>query len=293
MHIPVLLKEVTDNLPISIGGTLLDGTLGDGGHSYAIAKAANGPITIIGLDQDALAIERAKPKLSSFPGKLILLKANFRNLDEVLKKEGVEKVDSILLDLGFSSDQLENSGRGFSFLKDEPLLMTLDDTPREDSLTARDAANLWERENLELIIRNYGEERHAKKISEAIVEARKNKKIETSGELAAIIESAIGRKGKIHPATKTFQAIRIAVNDELGALREALPKAISHLKTGGRLAVISFHSGEDRIVKNTFKNSAGNGEIKIINKKPLISNREEILQNPRARSAKLRIAEKI
>ena len=297
MHKPVLLKEVTELIKIPAGGVLVDGTLGGGGHSEAIAKASNAPITIVGLDRDADAIERAKARLSPLPGKLILNKADFRNFADILNKEGIKKVDGILLDLGFSSEQLNppegGSGRGFSFKKSEPLLMTLDDKPTAESLTARDIVNLWEKENLELIIKNYGEERLARKIAEIIIKAREKKPIETSLELAEIIEKGIGRRGKIHPATKTFQAIRIAVNDELGALTETLPKTIQYLKTGGRLAVISFHSGEDRIVKQIFKDMADRGEIIKITKKPMVANREEAVSNPRSRSAKLRIIEKI
>jgi 16S rRNA (cytosine1402-N4)-methyltransferase len=293
MHVPVLLKEVTENIRVPAGGVLLDGTIGTGGHSEAIAKSAEGKITIVGLDQDGAAIEKAKVRLSSLPGKLILRKVNFRNLDAVLGENGIKEVDGIILDLGFSSDQLESSGRGFSFAKDEPLLMTLDDKPKEDALTARDIVNSWQKENIELIIRNYGEERRARKITGAIIAAREKKPIEKSGELAEIIEKATGRRGKIHPATKTFQAIRIAVNDELGALTETLPKAFAALKKGGRMAIISFHSLEDRIVKRFFKEKASLKEARLIIKKPIMSRRREILSNPRVRSAKLRILEKI
>ncbi|HEY9584149.1 MAG TPA: 16S rRNA (cytosine(1402)-N(4))-methyltransferase RsmH [Candidatus Paceibacterota bacterium] len=292
-HIPVLLKEVVENLPIPRGGILLDGTFGGGGHSQSIAAATDGPITIVGLDRDGSALQKIRLELKSLLAKMILHKANFRNLDEVLSKEGIVEVDGILLDLGFSSDQLENSGRGFSFQKDEPLIMTLDDKPTEESLTARDIVNLWKKENLELIVRNYGEEPQARKIAEVIVAARERKSIETSGQLAEIIFQALGKRGKIHPATKTFQAIRIAVNDELGSLSETLPKAFKHLKKGGRLAVISFHSGEDRIVKQFFKSLADKKEASKITKKPIMASFEEIKENPRSRSAKLRIIEKI
>lgn len=292
-HIPVLLKEVADLIKIPIGGIFVDGTLGDGGHSFAVAMASNGPITIVGLDQDGQAIERARVKLSSLSGKLILRKANFRNIDKTLNKGGVGEVDGVLLDLGFSSDQLENSGRGFSFRKDEPLLMTLDNKPTDESLTARDIVNSWKKENLELIIKNYGEDHRARKIVELIIKAREKKPIETSVELAAIIEKGVEKKGRIHPATKTFQALRIAVNDELGALTETLPKAIKYLKKGGRLGVISFHSLEDRIVKKAFKDKADKQEIIKVAKKPITPSLEEIKLNPRSRSAKLRIIEKI
>ena len=293
MHKPVLLKEVVANIRIPAGGVLLDGTLGGGGHSEAIANNAGGKITIVGIDQDSIALKKVENLLGPIPGKLILQKGNFRNLDKVLKDNGIGEVDGIILDLGFSSDQIADSGRGFSFMKDEPLIMTLDDSPTEDVLTARDVVNLWQRENLELIFRNYGEEKRARKIVDAIISGRAKKKIETSGELAKIIEGAIGRRGKIHPATKVFQAIRIAVNDELGALTEVLPKALSVLKKGSRLAIISFHSLEDRIVKRFFREKANQGQVILINKKPIIADEEEIVLNPRARSAKLRIIEKI
>ncbi len=293
MHKPVLLKEVVANIRIPAGGVLLDGTLGGGGHSEAIANNAGGKITIVGIDQDSIALKKVENLLGPIAGKLILQKGNFRNLDKVLKDNGIGEVDGIILDLGFSSDQIADSGRGFSFMKDEPLIMTLDDSPTEDVLTARDVVNLWQRENLELIFRNYGEEKRARKIVDAIISGRAKKKIETSGELAKIIEGAIGRRGKIHPATKVFQAIRIAVNDELGALTEVLPKALSVLKKGSRLAIISFHSLEDRIVKRFFREKANQGQVILINKKPIIADEEEIVLNPRARSAKLRIIEKI
>lgn len=294
MHKSVLLKEVTENIKIPVNGVLVDGTLGGGGHSEAIAKGAEGKITIVGLDQDSVAIAGAKKKLSELSNvQLVLHKENFRNLDRVLQENGISEVDGIILDLGFSSDQIDSSNRGFSFMKDEPLVMTLDDNPKEDALTARDIVNSWQRENLELILKNYGEEKQARKITEAILKAREKKPIETSGELAGIIEKTIGRRGKIHPATKTFQAIRIAVNDELGALTEALPKTFAALKKGGKMAIISFHSLEDRIVKRFFKEKAKQNQAILITKKPITATKEEISENPRARSAKLRVLEKI
>lgn len=293
-HIPVLLKEVVENIEIPANGILVDGTLGGGGHSAAVAKAAGGKITIIGIDRDSAAIAGAEKKLSELPNvRAIFRKDNFRNLDKILRENGIGEVDGIILDLGFSSDQIDDSGRGFSFMKNEPLLMTLDNAPLKDDLTARDVVNFWQRENLELILRNYGEERRARKIADAILETRQKKPIETSKELAEIIEKAIGRRGKIHPATKTFQAIRIAVNDELGALSETLPKAFNLLKNGGKMAVISFHSLEDRKVKLFFKEKARQEQAILITKKPIVASREEILSNPRARSAKLRILEKV
>lgn len=292
-HIPVLLKEVVASIKIPAGGILVDGTLGGAGHSEAIAKNSSEKITIIGIDQDSKAIEVAEKKFSELPNvRSVLHKENFRNLDKVLEEDGVGEVSGIILDLGFSSDQIGAGGRGFSFMKDEPLVMTLDDNPKEDALTAYDVVNLWQRENLELILRNYGEERYARKIVEAIIRAREKKKIETSGELREIIEKAVKGRGKIHPATKTFQAIRIAVNDELGALTEVLPKAFTALKKGGKIAVISFHSLEDRIVKRFFREKTKQEQAILITKKPIVATKEEILSNPRARSAKMRILQK-
>ena len=296
MHIPVLLKEVSENLKIPEGGTLVDCTLGGGGHSLEIAKISKN-ILVIGLDVDSKAIERTKKKVEASSGKFVFRKTNFRNLDKVLDNEKIGLVDGILLDLGFSSDQIDTPegeiGRGFSFNKNEPLQMTLSDEITEQTLTARDIVNKWEQKNLETIIRNYGEEKKAKKIAEIIVQARNKKPIETSEDLALIIKNAIGKNGKINPATKTFQALRITVNDELGALEEVLPKAIENLKSGGRVAIISFHSLEDRIVKNFGKQYQKMGKIRILSKKPIIATREEAKENPRARSAKLRIFEKI
>ncbi len=290
MHKPVLLNEILENLPVPDGGVFVDGTVGNGGHSREIAKSKNGKVKIVGLDMDSGSIERARKNLSDYQN-VILRKSNFKNMDIILKEEGIDKVDAILLDLGFSSDQLESSERGFSFKKDEPLLMTLNDDLKVGDITARTIVNEFEENNLNIIIRNYGEEKMSRKIAEAIVRARKIEPITTSGQLAEIIESAVRRKGKIHPATKTFQALRIAVNDELRSLEEVLPKAVEFLKKGGRLGVISFHSLEDRIVKKFSRESRD--KIKIINKKPIISKEDELEDNPRSRSAKLRILEKI
>jgi 16S rRNA (cytosine1402-N4)-methyltransferase len=290
MHKPVLLNEILENLPVPDGGVFVDGTVGNGGHSREIAKSKNGKVKIVGLDMDSGSIERARKNLSDYQN-VILRKSNFKNMDTVLKEEGIDKVDAILLDLGFSSDQLESSERGFSFKKDEPLLMTLNDDLKVGDITARTIVNEFEEDNLNIIIRNYGEEKMSRKIAEAIVRARKIEPITTSGQLAEIIENAVSRKGKIHPATKTFQALRIAVNDELRSLEEVLPKAVEFLKKGGRLGVISFHSLEDRIVKKFSRESRD--KIKIINKKPIISKGDELEDNPRSRSAKLRILEKI
>lgn len=292
MHKSVLLQETIDGLDIKAGDTVVDATLGGGGHAEEILRRFGDEVAVVGIDADSRAIERAEKKIGRRDN-FIAVCENFRNIDSALGSAGVEKADKFLFDLGLSSDQLQESGRGFSFQKDEPLLMTLASNPEKDATTAEQIVNEWSAASLESIIKGYGEERFAKRIAEALVQARKSARIETAAKLAALIESAVPRRGKIHPATKTFQALRIAVNDEISALEEGLSKSFARLKEGGRIAVISFHSIEDRVVKRFFKEIAKRGEGKIITKKPITPQREEILENPRARSAKLRIIEKI
>ncbi|OGI79142.1 16S rRNA (cytosine(1402)-N(4))-methyltransferase, partial [Candidatus Nomurabacteria bacterium RIFCSPHIGHO2_12_FULL_37_29] len=221
---------------------------------------------------------------------------NFRNIDKVLVKTKVEEVDGIIFDLGLSSDQLENSGRGFSFLKDEPLLMTMKENPSREDLTAKEIVNTWSEESLADIIHGYGEERFARRIAKGVVETRVKKKIESSFDLVKVINDSVPvayRMGHLHPATRTFQALRIAVNDELGALKNGLEKGFKFLKKGGRMSVISFHSLEDRIVKRFYKAKEKEEKAKLINKKPFTPSIEEIRNNNRSRSAKLRILERI
>ena len=300
IHIPVLSKEIVDYLtsiaPKDHVPVYVDGTLGGGGHALLIAKALKGKVTVIGMDRDMEAVNRAKttllPALNDNENSLILECNNFRNLDTVLDKHGVKNVDMILLDLGISSDELDNSGRGFSFQKDEPLYMTMGD-PKTHPFTALDIVNGWEEDDIANVIFAYGEERYARRIAKAIVVYRQKKAIETSMELAEIVKGGVPvlyRRGKIHPATKTFQALRIAVNDELASIKEGIAKAYFRLNEGGRMAVISFHSLEDRIVKDFFKKQAKDGAI--ISKKPLRPSAEEVATNPRSRSAKLRFIEK-
>ena len=313
VHEPVLLHEVVTGLVSSdsvmgIGARsfwYLDGTLGGASHARAIAKVFGAKLNIIGFDQDPQAIERAQKTLTkATSGKVILENENFRNLDKVLDKHGIEKVDMILLDLGISSDELETSGRGFTFQKDEPLFMTLGD-PTKHPFTARDIINGWEEEDIANVIFAYGEERFARRIAKAIVRYREKKSIETSFELAEIVKSAVpfaarGQSGKrkTNPATKTFQALRIAVNDELNALKEGLVKGFARLAPGGKMAVISFHSLEDRIVKEYFrslnkKSDGEKSEANILTKKPIVPTDQEVVENPRSRSAKLRIIQKL
>ena len=294
VHTPVLLHEVIQGLISDRRPPwYLDGTLGGAGHASAIAEAFKGKINLIGLDRDPQAIERAQESLKGKAEKIILACESFRNLDKVLDANGVKAVDLILFDLGISSDELESSGRGFTFMKDEQLLMTMGD-PARYAFTARDMANEWKEMDLANAIYAYGEERFARRIAKAIVAYREKKAIETSGELAEIVKGAVpgfARRGKIHPATKTFQAFRITVNDELNALREGLLKGYQRLNAKGRMAVISFHSIEDRIVKEFYKEQGKSGGM-ILTKKPITPSAQEIAENPRSRSAKLRIIEK-
>lgn len=293
VHKSVLLQETIDGLNLKKGGVVLDATFGGGGHSLHVLKNYEG-VHVIAIDQDKSAWDRVKNKFEGL--KISFHNENFRNLDKALKQEGIEEIDGAIYDLGLSSDQLEVSLRGFSFMKDEPLMMTMKENPGREDLTAKDIVNSWSEENLAKILRGYGEENFAGRIARAIVEAREEKEIESTFQLVEIIQNVVPafyRRGKIHFATKTFQAIRMAVNDELRALQEGLEKGVIALKSGGRMSVISFHSGEDRIVKNVFKNLAKEGKIKLINKKPIIPNKIELKDNKRARSAKLRIIEKI
>ncbi len=294
MHISVLLHESIDGLDIHPGDVYLDGTLGSAGHAKRALDAMQGrALTIVGLDRDLDALERSRKVLEGAEH-LFLKQASYGDLDHVLDELNIPKVDRIMLDLGISSDQFETSGRGFTFKKDEPLLMTMAKHPEPDDLTARYIVNRWEENSIADIIYGYGEERYARRIARAIVTYREKKAIETTTELVEIISGAVPamyRRGRLHPATRTFQALRIAVNDELNTLKDGLRKGFDRLGSGGRMAVISFHSLEDRIVKHFYKEKAGEGAL-IVTKKPITPSEEELRANPRARSAKLRIIEK-
>jgi 16S rRNA (cytosine1402-N4)-methyltransferase len=298
VHKAVLLKEVVSNLAdASILKQknnevwYLDGTLGGAGHALAMAKQFEGRLNIIAFDRDLEAIEKAKKHLDKECKKVIYINDNFSTLDKALEENRIDGVDIALFDLGLSSDELDNSGRGFTFQKDEPLLMTMGN-PDSYPFTAKDIVNKWDEEVIANILFGYSQERFAYRIARMIVNYRKKKTIETTHELAEIIKNSVPgfyRRGKIHPATKSFQALRIAVNDELNSLKNALDKIFKDLKKGGRLAIISFHSLEDKIVKDFFRNQK---DSKLITKKPIVATDEEIDQNPRARSAKLRVIEK-
>ena len=294
IHKSVLLHEVLEGLDLSLGDIALDGTINGGGHSVAICQRIGRNGVLLGMDLDQRALERAKKRLSKCESTLILENANYRSMADVASKHGIVACNAILLDLGFSSDQLEHSGRGFSFKLDEPLLLTLSDQPEAVAFRARDIVNEWEEEHIADVLYGYGEERFARRIAKRIVEYRADKKIETTKELAEIVRHAVPqwyRFGRIHPATKTFQALRIAVNDEIESLREGLKSAFELCAPGGRIAVISFHSIEDRIVKRAFESMSREGKGVIITKKPITATPEEIKENPRSRSAKLRIFE--
>ncbi len=293
MHKTVLLQETIDGLDIKTGYTIVDCTLNNGGHTIEILKRFGSNVNVIGIDADQSAIDRAEKRIGKRENFLTACD-NFRNLDSVLASFGQDKVAGFIFDLGLSSDQLESSGRGFTFQKDEQLSMTFGLAGGE--VNAKQIVNDWGEDTIATILSGYGEESFAPKIAKAIVHARKQKMIETTFELVVIIKSAVPiwyQKRKTHPATKTFQALRMAVNDEVSALEEALEKSFKHLKADGRIAIISFHSIEDRIVKKFFREKAKSGEGKLITKKPIVSTREEISENPRSRSAKLRIIEKL
>lgn len=296
MHQTVLLKESIDNLNLSRGAIVVDGTLGAGGHVEEMCQRFGTDIKIIALDLDIDALSRAKARLETFGADITYVEANFKDLDKVLLELKINSVDAILLDLGFSSDQLESSARGFSFKRDEPLLMTLKKEISQNEFSAYDIVNSWDEEDIANVIYGYGEERFARRIAREIVETREESPIKTTGQLVEVILSAVPtfyKKGRIHPATKTFQALRIAVNGELENLKIILEKSLGLIKKNGRFTVITFHSLEDRIVKNFFRDKDRAGLVRLITKKPIEPSEGEVKINPRSRSAKLRVIEKI
>lgn len=306
-HQPVLVHQVADSLVTTLGGIYVDGTVGSGGHSEAIGKKIGEKGRLICLDRDPDAVRISQERLVFLGERVTVIKANYVDLAEVLKAEGLSKADGVLLDLGLSSYQLEHSSRGFSFQRDECLDMRMDP---EDEVTAYQLINNASREELERILREYGEEKRAKSIAKRIEKERKLRSIDTSRQLATLIKSVVftsHRPGAKHPATRTFQAIRIAVNRELDNLKRCLDLLPAHIEKGGRLAVLSYHSLEDRVVKQTMMNwekscrcppefpvCACDNEplFKRLYKKGKKPDEEEIKQNPRARSAILRVAER-
>ncbi len=290
VHVSVMLKESLTRLDLPRGGLFVDATLGQGGHSEAILQ--NSDAKVLALDADPAALALAKKRLAKFRTRVTFVESNFSELVHVLHKQGVKEVSGALFDLGWNSGQLA-SGRGFSFLVDEPLSMSYSKAPAS-GFTAAEALNMWDEKTLADVFFGYGEERYAKRIAKAIVERRKIAAISTSLELAEIVRDSVPasyRHGRIHPATRTFQALRIAVNDEMRVIEKGLEAAWSHLAPKGRLVVISFHSIEDRLVKQLFAKFAKGGG-RLVEKKPLTPSLEEIRKNPRARSAKVRVIEK-
>jgi len=308
-HKPVMLEECITSLNIDKDRIYIDGTLGGAGHSAEIIKRLDKG-TLIGIDQDSNAIKVSEERLSRIRGNagLVLIKGNFRNMADLVRQRGFDKVDGILLDIGVSSHQLDEAERGFSYQHDAPLDMRMD---RDNPLDAATIVNTYDEDEIRDIIWEYGEEKWAARIASFIAAARNRNRIETTGQLAEIIKAAIPAKARRdgpHPAKRTFQALRIAVNDELGALKDAVESAVSLLKPGGRLTIITFHSLEDRIVKTEFQKRENpcvcppsfpvcvcgrKPELKVLTRKPVLPSKDEVGRNPRARSAKMRTAMKL
>jgi 16S rRNA (cytosine1402-N4)-methyltransferase len=288
VHLPVLEREVGDILGLQEGGTYVDATVGLGGHSEMMLKKIGQNGRVIGLDRDDEALKRAAERLAD--SRITLKKTAFSNLEEGMRSVGIQEADGILFDLGVSMMQLKDSGRGFSFLSGERLDMRMDNG---QPLSAWDVVNGYSEEELVRILKEYGEEFRAARIVRAIMRSREEKTIDTCAELAGIVSRAVGRSGRTHPATRVFQALRIEVNRELDELKAGLAASLRVLKPGGRLCVISYHSLEDRIVKNFMRDKARTGLIRQLTKKPIVASREEMRINPSSRSAKLRGAEKL
>ena len=308
LHRPVLLHECIEALAIRPDGIYLDGTLGRGGHSGEIAKRLSDKGRLLCVDRDRQALEEAGRRLAPWADRITFLHGNFADLDALMDRAGVAAADGMLFDLGVSSPQLDDPERGFSYMHDAPLDMRMD---RDDALTAWTVVNQWPREELRRVLSQYGEERYAGPIAAAIDKARQKAPIETTGQLVEVIRGALpaaALREKQHPAKRSFQGIRIAVNDELASVSRMLQAAIPRLNPGGRLAVISFHSLEDRIVKSELA-AAAKGctcppefpvcvcgktpQVKLVTRKPVLPGQDELEENPRARSAKLRVAEKV
>ena len=306
-HVSVLLNECIDGLNIKPDGIYVDGTLGGAGHSSQIAaRLTTG--RLIGIDRDPVALKAAGERLAPYADRVTLVHSNFCEMAQVLKDLDIPGVDGILLDLGVSSPQLDDGGRGFSYMADAPLDMRMNS---QDALSAHTVVNTWSQDELKRILYTYGEERYAPQIAAAICRRRADRPIETTLELVDIIRSAMppaALREKQHPAKRSFQAIRIAVNDELGAVEKIMEDAVDLLNPGGRLAIITFHSLEDRIVKNGMADAAKGctcppnfpvcvcgkkPKVKLISRKPIVSGSEELEMNPRARSAKLRVCERV
>ncbi|MBA2726955.1 MAG: 16S rRNA (cytosine(1402)-N(4))-methyltransferase RsmH [Parachlamydiaceae bacterium] len=307
-HLSVLQREVLHYFSDSLCKIFVDGTLGAGGHSKAMLEAHPEIEKLVGIDQDPLALEIARERLKPWEDKVQLIRGNFASIKTLLNRHGIKTINGLLLDIGVSSMQLDRPEKGFSFMRDGPLDMRMDP---DQPLTAAEIVNTWSERDLGVILRDYGEEKQWRALARALVEARQNFQITTTMQLSEVLMPLLGwRKGKgLHPLTLVFQALRICVNDELGVLAKILPDALDLLAPGGRLAIISFHSLEDRIVKNAFRDAASDKEdydhgleglfidkvplVKVLTRKPAIAMEDEIMQNPRSRSAKLRVVEKL
>ncbi|NJD55012.1 MAG: 16S rRNA (cytosine(1402)-N(4))-methyltransferase RsmH [Nitrospirae bacterium] len=287
VHLPVLAREVNELLALQKGGIYVDATVGLGGHSEMMLNMIGQDGRVIGLDRDEAALKKTAERLND--NRVTLKKTTFSSMEESMHSLGIHSVDGILFDLGVSMMQLRDAARGFSFLSEERLDMRMDSAL---SFSAWDVVNTYSEEELVRILREYGEEFRAARIVRAVMRSREEKTIDTCAELAGIVSRAVGRSGRTHPATRVFQAIRIEVNRELDELRTGLDASLRMLKQGGRLCVISYHSLEDRIVKNFMRDNAKAGHVRQLTKKPIVASREEMRVNPSSRSAKLRGAEK-
>lgn len=291
MHIPVLLNEVIKYLDPKENENYIDATLGEGGHTLVLLQKTSPAGKVLGIDLDPETLEIAHRKLHAFGERLVLVNDNFRNLEEIIEDKKFKEISGIIFDLGMSSRDIDEAGRGFSFMKNEPLLMNFGS---DTMLTAEHIINNWPEDELEKIIKLYGEEKFSRQIARAIISRRIVKPIKTTFDLVDVIEKSTPNfyhHGRIHPATRTFQALRIAVNDELNSIQRGLEASLKILSSGAKIAVISFHSLEDRIAKNFFRDNKNT--LKILTKKPVVPVQVEVLNNPRARSGKLRVAQKI
>ena len=294
-HVPVLLKEVIYYLDPKANENFIDATVGEGGHTMAILEKNKPKGKVLGIEMDSSIYKRLKEKTAKITKskRLILINDSYLNLEEIVRKNNFQPVHGILFDLGMCSWHLDESGRGFSYLRDEPLDMRFNP---ENYLTAAEIINFWDIEEIEKILKEFGEEKYGHRISLAVKEARRKERIVGTQQLVNILKRVLPKnydKKRIHFATRTFQALRIAVNDELQVIKNGIERSIKILEPGGKIVVISFHSLEDRIVKNIFKEKAQTGKLSILTKKPIMSCEEEIKNNSRSRSAKLRAAEKL
>ncbi|WP_029487848.1 16S rRNA (cytosine(1402)-N(4))-methyltransferase RsmH [Candidatus Epulonipiscium viviparus] len=307
-HISVLLNECIEGLNIKTNGIYVDGTLGGAGHATEICRHLNSEGTLVGIDQDAIAIATAEARLAEAANRVLVIKNNFANVDAVLEELEIDKIDGMLLDLGVSSYQLDEAERGFSYMRDAKLDMRMN---QDAKFSAFDVVNSYTEDELAVVIKNFGEEKWARRIAKFIVEARASSSIDTTYELVEIIKKAIPKAARLeggHPAKRTFQAIRIEVNKEIDIIAPAIKEIVAHLNVGGRLAIITFHSLEDRIVKHTFRELENpctcpsnfpicvcnkKSQVKVITKKPILPSEQELENNSRSKSAKLRIVEKI